>query len=486
MPLEDEFRESLNSEMREIWSQLRPRGTLDQMNIEVHYLSESKELDIEVWAAKRAAADNVEGRSISVQPTWFPYRLNDVTGEIHYRDGRVALRNISASRGDTRLNLSGLAEAIPDGRWTVNLERITADRVVANRDLILAVPRPLGAALERLNVQGPINLYGSMAFSGHRQFRGNIQSHWDLTAVLSNCSIHIGLPIRSMWGDVRFVGDHSVQGLACLGELNLESLIWQDIQLTNVRGPLLINQDIAVLGSRVPPGNNPPRQITANVFGGSIAGDGQATLGDLPTFELAATLSDSDLRQVAAQFSPSSDNISGRAFGMIELAGNATGRESLRGQGFLRLRDANIYELPVMVQLLKVLSVRPPDATAFTSSDIDFDIVGDYVKLNRIDFNGDAISLKGAGGVSFDHELNVDFYAMVGRDDLYSPLLKTVLHEAGRQFLKIEVDGSLSAPQLTSQPLPALNETLRQLFPEVAARQSAKKKNGGTFRLVPR
>ena len=114
----------------------------------------------------------------------------------------------------------------------------------------------------------------------------------------------------------------------------------------------------------------------------------------------------------------------------------------------MRLRDADLYEVPVMLALLKLLSIRRPDTTAFNNSDIDFRIQGDRFYFDRLDFKGDAITLKGNGEMDLDRNLNLQFYTLVGRDDIRVPVLTPMLGLASQQLLLIQVGGTVDKPEL--------------------------------------
>ena len=78
--------------------------------------------------------------------------------------------------------------------------------------------------------------------------------------------------------------------------------------------------------------------------------------------------------------------------------------QGLGGRGTVDLRNADVYELPVMIAMLKILSIRPPDQKAFSKSDADFRIQGEHIYFDKIDFTGDAISLLGKGEMNFQSE----------------------------------------------------------------------------------
>jgi hypothetical protein len=154
------------------------------------------------------------------------------------------------------------------------------------------------------------------------------------------------------------------------------------------------------------------------------------------------------------------------------LSGVGHGPHTWRGDGLVRLREADIYQLPVMVSLLKVLRLQPPDATAFTTSNIDFRILGEHLYFDRIDFTGDAISLWGSGEMSLERQLALKLFVQVGRNDSPIPvvgnLVSQVFREAGRNLLLIHVTGPLENPDLRPETFPGLNEMFEQMFPEEA------------------
>src|SRR5262249_24862340 len=132
------------------------------------------------------------------------------------------------------------------------------------------------------------------------------------------------------------------------------------------------------------------------------------------------------------------------------------------------LRDADIYTLPVMIALLKLLSIQPPDRTAFTTSNIDFHLEGDDVILDRIDFSGDAISLKGKGWVNAQRQIDLKFYPLFGREEWHLPIFRPLVGETGRQFMLVEVTGTLVRQDVRRKVFPRLDNQLQQLFPELA------------------
>jgi hypothetical protein len=218
-----------------------------------------------------------------------------------------------------------------------------------------------------------------------------------------------------------------------------------------------------VPGGGVQRGQEKPRPVTARLFGGVFEGDGWVALGGEPRYGLRGTLAGADLARCAQEIMPGQQRLRGKIAAAVDLTGSGRSTNSLSGRGTIRLRDADVYELPVMIALLKLLSVRAPDQNAFSSSEIEFRIGGEHLYLDRIDFNGDAISLLGKGEMDFQQAIRMTFHAVVGRGDLNLPVLREVFSGASKQIMLIHVDGTLRNPEMRKEAFPGVNQALQQL-----------------------
>lgn len=467
VPLEDELREALKPAARQIWNKLQPRGSLDQLSVSVRYDSEPKDLSLDIRAQKWPPAQNVEGRSITIQPAWFPYRLDEVTGSVHVRDGVVELEQLRARHGRTSIDLVGQVSHQNDA-WSFQIAKFMATQVEMDRDLLQALPPQLGGSLAKLNLVGPLTVSGRLKFAGNNTAADSATSDWELLIDAENGRLVGGLPLQNIRGGVHLFGHKDTQQFYSRGELAIDSVMLQGVQLTQVRGPLWIDQSGVLFGSWVPaPAPRAiPRNVTAQAFGGSVAFDARVANQPDARWNIEARVNDASLAEVSRDLSSRPSTVSGRVFGQLRLAGNNQGSHSWRGNGAVRLTDADIYELPQMIALLKLLVIEPPDTNAFTNSDMDFRIEGDRIYFDRINFNGNAISLKGRGEMSFQRDLNMNFYALVGRDEIWPTFLRAIRSETAKSLLLIQVAGTLDDPKLSRKAFPHVEETLQQLFPE--------------------
>jgi hypothetical protein len=115
----------------------------------------------------------------------------------------------------------------------------------------------------------------------------------------------------------------------------------------------------------------------------------------------------------------------------------------------------------VMISLLKILSIREPDRTAFSASDIRFRIEGPHLYFDPINFSGDAISLEGKGEMDFQTAIRLRFRAQLGRNELQLPVLREVLGGASEQIMIIHVEGTLEDPITRREPFPVVQQALQ-------------------------
>jgi len=470
--LEDELRTALDAGLRRQWERLRPRGAIDQLAVELHWQSGMPHPDVEVRAQQWATPEDTGNRrdqrrlGISVEPAWLPIRIEIGAGAAHYAAGRLDLTGVSGRYGKTQLSCEARAALAPDGSWRVSLGRIVVDSLEISREVLAAAPSQLASVLTELNIQGPVFIDGAVTLAG-RHDDDRIAAGWDLTVDMEDGSIRVGSPLTHVHGGVRLVGRFEDDRVTQRGELAVDSVIFRGLQLSGVRGPIAIEPDRLILGRWVEPNRGEPlRPVTAKLFGGELRGDLRMALtGDHP-FTLQASLTGGDLKAFALERLGGADNLRGEMQADLRLSGTAAGMHTARGGGVLRLRNADTYELPVMLAMLKTLSIRKPDRTAFSAADIDYRLEGDHIYLDKIDFHGDVLSFRGEGSVSLAGAIDsLQFFTFVDSAPLNLPIIKPVLGEASRQLLAIRVSGSLHEPRLSRQALPGITETIERLFP---------------------
>lgn len=461
VPLEEELRDALSPSAQSLWNDMKPRGVVN--------------LDVEIRHQPRRTSPHVQVRaepvdeSVSIEPSHFPYRLEKLRGRFLYSDGRAEMEGLRAEHGATKITGRGYCAVLPEGGWQLHLENLAVDRLSADRDLMQALPGRLKKAIADLHPTGTFGLRGSFDLTSKGQDLPTITSGWNLNFDLHQSNLSCGVPLKNINGGVALIGGFNGQSFWSQAELNIDSMTLNDYQVTQLMGPMWLDDTRVLLGfwADQARGAKPERHLTGQLYGGAAFGDGWVALGAAPRYSLQATLTDGSLEQLARQAIAGRQKFSGQVLATIDLRGKGAGLHNLAGRGNVKLRNADIYELPVMVSLLKILTVRPPDTTGFTKSDIDFRIEGEHVYLDRIDFTGDAVSLLGKGEVGLNRDLRLTFHAVVGNNEKRIPLVGDVLRGTSKQIMLIHVEGSVDQPVTRREAFPGVNQVLQQLQAEL-------------------
>jgi hypothetical protein len=69
--------------------------------------------------------------------------------------------------------------------------------------------------------------------------------------------------------------------------------------------------------------------------------------------------------------------------------------------------------------------------------------------------------------MDFERQVNLNFYAIVGRDELRIPVIRPILSEASRQMMEIRVSGPVDRPRIVSEAFPGARQFLQQVQDDV-------------------
>lgn len=468
--LEEELRDALPAAMQQVWNDLRPQGVVDvQADVRYETGREHPEVLVRAWP---------RGQGVSIQPVPFPYRIERLQGGLVYQDGSLVFKRLKGEHGEVRVSAGGRCDFPPDGSFRLVLEGLDVDRLRLDRDLLQALPSRLKRVVAELDPEGPIHLAGDVVFA--RAAPGApLTAQWDLALQTHQATLECGLKLENIAGELRLAGHFDGEHLACRGELDIDALLCRDVQWTQIRGPVWIDDQRVLFGTwadRVQPAEEQaasfppaeskpgaPRPITAKLFNGLVRADGWVMLGPEPQFGIQAEYAGGELECLAREMLPGPQDLKGRIAGNLVLRGKGRNLNDLEGHGSVALRDADIYELPLMVAMLKILSIRRPDRTAFSTADIEFHIAGNHFYFDRLRFQGDAISLVGQGEMNMQREIKLTFHALVGRADQELPVVEQVLGRASQQLMLMHVGGTLQKPEVRRQPFPGVNQALQHL-----------------------
>jgi len=452
--LEPELRDSLPAGMRQIWDDVDPRGNAEFTATVRHHVK-LRRTEVELEATP-------QGDTVSIEPAWFPYRLERLRGSLTWKDGLLRFRSVRGTHARTTVSAGGVCRFSPDGGWAVSFEQLCADRFRADHEVLQALPVGLQQAISGVRLRGLLSLVGTLDIHSSG---GPPAASWDMHLDVEQGSLDVGTPLEHVHGGIRLRGRSDGRAWQTLGELAIDSATWRGVQVTAVQGPLSMDSGGVRFGANAvrPAGEGAARRVSARLAGGTLLIDGNAAAGDPGGFAVVATLAEANLERLAGETLAAAHPYRGRVFGTVEVSGSRAGAHSLAGRGQVRLRDADIYELPLVVALLKMFRVKAPDRNAFGSSIVDFRIEGPRAYLDNIELSGDAISLVGNGEVDLDGAVHMTFRSIMGDSETQLPAMKRLLGGASGQFMLIHVDGTLAHPEMTSEAFPTLAAAIQKL-----------------------
>jgi hypothetical protein len=157
--------------------------------------------------------------------------------------------------------------------------------------------------------------------------------------------------------------------------------------------------------------------LTGDLFHGTLGGEARVTLSDPVRFDLWLTATDVQLDEVARHYKLGSDaDLKGIAQAQVRLAQRPdprTGQLVLDGSGKIDVPTGRMYNLPVLLDLVKVLKLQTPDKTAFEEAHATFRIHGDRIKVEQVDLIGKAVCLGGSGELDTSGDyVKFDFYTV--------------------------------------------------------------------------
>ncbi len=479
--LDEELRGAMPPIVVEAWDELRPQGRINLV-ASIRYLEDQP--------PKVSLA--VEPDGVSIRAKAFPYRIEDLRGTIRLEDNRVWWHEVTGRHRGVRMVGSGLWTAEAD-RWRLRLTDVRADRLrfgpnAADPELWMALPQEVRQALESLNFAGVVNFRGDVEISGALAPQAPVELTWDVALDCRQTSISQPVPMTDIYGTVRLRGRANPDRAEFDGDLDLDTVDFQGLQLTRIRGPFSYHPGQITFGSvdalRAAPGWPVPpdrRRVTGRVVGGRFVLDAAVALGETPRYRVRWGLVDADLSQYAREALPGrSDGLRGQLVAELDLSGTGTGTHGLSGTGRVSPRNGHLYELPQAVTLLSVLTLRPSDRPDLSDGDLDFRIAGPYVYFDTIDLRGDAISLRGAGSMGLSGEVDLQFFTIPGRDEYRLPVVSRMLAGASQQLLRIDVTGTLDEPSTQRKLVPVASDSLQQYFRDLQGRRRVPQPNRPT------
>ena len=395
-------------------------------------------------------------RGPTITPEFFRYALTDLAGVLRYQGGKVDLARFAARHGPSQFGLDAAEVRFgPGGEVWANVGNLSLRPLVPDADFLAALPGKLRAGVESLKPQGPMELLVKHAVvkvppggpkpatastspltprgEGSNAARGQAPSlvppppvdpdpvvYWNAELKLAGASLDTGLEWTDVHGAIASVGLYDSTRLgAVMGNA------WFD-QATIAKQPVTA----AKMTFRVRPQEPDPHRpgqyaapvvefpdLTGTLYGGTVGGEARVVLEDTTRYRVWLTASGVRLDELARERKLGNGaELRGLAQGKIlveNLPDPKSGLLTLTGSGQIDVPNGRLYNLGVLLPLLKLLKLQAPDQTAFEEAHAVFDLHGDRVKVSQLDLIGTAVSLGGSGELdTAGEDVRFEFYTI--------------------------------------------------------------------------
>jgi hypothetical protein len=381
----------------------------------------------------------VDVHGCGINPQFFRYRLENLSGSIHYCKNRVEVSNVHARHGPCQVQLPRAdVELFSEGGMYVLLRDLQAAHLHPDAAFRQALPVALRKLCETLELQDPVDLKArKLVVSLASEPGSRPDVYWDGLMNLREARLRVGVPVEGVTGTVGCVGRHNgsdLVGVDANALFDRATVFGLPFQTVHAKIDILEDApDVVVVGLKAP------------LFGGQISGPGRVELSSTLRYELDLTASEIKLDALGRHTIGADAQLSGLVGGRLHVMGKGTGIASLEGNGSLDMPKGRLYNLPLLLDLLKFLGLRWPDRTAFEQAHAAFTLHGERLRFNHLELYGNAVSLHGQGDMKLDGtDVRLDFIPVWGRiEQLLPPVWQPIPSAIGKNLLKIEMRGQI-------------------------------------------
>lgn len=398
-----------------------------------------------------------------IKPAFFPCQISDLTGTVRYARRGVRASHLRARHGQSVLIVDDAKAYLkPEGGCWVDIVYLRGAPLVLDTEMVDALPGVLKSVCQALHVVQPTDMRTWLRIDTKPDAEPTI--FWDGELGFRDAALSAGVPVTGVSGKAGCRGrydDHKLEGLT--GHLDLASATVLQQPLKNIQSQFEVapdKPDVLVFSG-----------LTGQLFGGQVYGPARLEFGSAMRYELNLTASGVRLEEFGRHNLGPNAPVSGVANAGLYLSGEGNDLDNLTGRGSVDIPTGRLYNLPALLDLLKIVSLRLPDGSAFEEAHADFSLRGSHVTVHRIDLYGNVVSLRGQGEVN-GKEVSLDFFAIWSRfTQFLPPVIKEIPHAVSKDLWKIKMRGQLGNIRCSQEPVPILVEPVKEFLQTVARRR---------------
>lgn len=410
-------------------------------------------------------------------------RLSRMAGTVVAGQEVVELQGLKGAFDGGELAMTGLLTPSPERGLGGSLS-ITGRVTRFTPQGLAVLPEAAAAAVEAVTLRGPVRLSESRLLMRVEPVEGvekpPATTEFDGVILFDGVSADLGVPVTGVRGRLR-VGVIQPAKTPDMEE-EPEPVVTLQIDATSLRAS---GRRIAPLSATL---HSEPGQrmrlsdLTGDVYGGRLTGEGMIRYDQTPAYALRLTLSDAAFEPVLEASTdvngeidpdqiiglspdlppdhpappplhteppplPERDPAAGLVSARLLLEGRTGDADSRRGRGAVEVRSASLFDQPVAMALLQAANLSLPTARSFHRGSIRFAITGQTLRFNKLDLSAGSVQIVGGG--RYDWENDQLHLTMLTRNPGFDRLgpIGDILDSIKDELVTIEITGHLDDPQ---------------------------------------
>ncbi|MCP4258188.1 MAG: hypothetical protein GY774_11930 [Planctomycetes bacterium] len=400
----------------------------------------------------------------------FSYPLKDITGSMSITKDRITFKemaatlddNISATEDDSTIRLNGRI-ALADNSFSSALLNISAKDIFLDECLIIFLPQHIEPLYDELSPGGRVDL----DFKNVRILpTDDGQKSFDFTGDIAfkKCSFKLSDTETELDAVLKIKGLYNTgEGLSsCNATFNGGALGIQGKSFTNLKADILYDPDLRRWSTE---------DLIADYYGGKSIGkfELKQPAGKASEYLLQVVFDNVDLQQFLSDTKDkeTAENryTSGRMDGSLSVNARIGDSSSRVGVCRLTMRDMQVGQLSPLGKLLHVVNLTEPKDFAFDQMFVDSYIRRNDLLVKKLDLSGQAVAFYGSGLMDLKtRNVDLELTARGRRLATDDPSVWQSLTEGlGRAVIKMKVTGDFYDPDVKTETLPVIGETLKIL-----------------------
>ncbi|MGC8540070.1 MAG: AsmA-like C-terminal region-containing protein [Phycisphaerae bacterium] len=387
----------------------------------------------------------VQPDGMTVKPAFLPTPLSGVTGDVDVTAGMIRMKDIQAGAGAQHLQLSGVYHT---GSDSLALS-LTAGGPHLSKPWMALIPGSTGRFIDGLKPRASwiLELPRLQRIKVGKAYR------WHITGslVLNNLATAGDIKLKAKQATVTIALDLTPgNSLPMLdGQFDVSRLNWEGRIADPLTGEITANSSTHQITID---------QIKGMVAGGKLTGQIHIHTGSAASYDVACQLHGSQLAQLlVAHAGVGSAKGIQTSTGIVDASLNLStilGKKTIRkGNGQLVISHARIYDVPMAMGLMQIVTLRLPISSDFQHAHVRYFINNNIVRFQPISLSSPGVNLVGEGSLNLHTtDLSLRFITQSPHGTRV-PLLGVLFGLARAQLLELRVSGTLAKPVIAPVPL---------------------------------